>query len=128
MTRERSYTRLSFYYLAGYLLPAGVGAMIAPELILAIFQSDREYPHELIRFAGALMTGLGIIVVNLIRHRLERLSGATLLVRVIVASTLFGVWASTGNPMFLLMALIVTLGFALTLAGRLADGKPAAAG
>ena len=75
----------------------------------------------LIRFAGALMTGLGLLVVQLIRHSLEQLAPTTLIVRVIVASTLFGIWASIGNPMFLYMALIVSLGFLLTFAGRIAD-------
>ena len=104
------------FYLAGYLLPAGVISLVDPALVLEIFQSDRDCAAELVRFAGALMTGLGVVVVHLIRYRAEQLYSATLIVRLIISSKLLGIWISTRNPMFLYMGVIVIAGFLLTLA------------
>ena len=105
------------FYLAGYLFPTGAASLVAPEWVLEVFRSDREYASDLIRFAGTLMTGLGLVVAHLIYYQVEQLYGATLIVRTIAASTPLGIWLSARNPMFLIMSMIMVAGFLLTMVG-----------
>ncbi len=64
-------TRFSLFYLAGYLLPAGIGLLFAPRLTLKLLLSNTDYGDMFPRLAGMFLLGLFIIVVQLIRLRNE---------------------------------------------------------
>jgi uncharacterized protein YjeT (DUF2065 family) len=74
-------TRLSLFYLAGYLLPSGLGLLLAPRLTAKLLLSNAEYDTIMLRLAGMFLLGLGIIVVQLIRLRIEVLYSTTLVDR-----------------------------------------------
>jgi len=75
-------TRLSLFYLAGYLLPTGLLLLVAPRVTLRLLQSNGDYGSDVfVRVAGLLLLAIGIIVVQIIRRRVEALYPTTLLVR-----------------------------------------------
>jgi uncharacterized protein YjeT (DUF2065 family) len=107
-------TNLSLYYLAGYLLFAGVALIFAPQLALRLLQSNGEYGDVLPRLLGVVLFALGVFVAQLIRHRVEALYATTLAVRVAILAVLVGLYAYARDPLFLVLLAIVGLGFALT--------------
>ncbi|NJR74174.1 MAG: hypothetical protein HC773_11955 [Scytonema sp. CRU_2_7] len=74
-------TRLSLFYLAGYLIPSGVMLLFAPRFALKLMLSNSDYGDVFPRTAGMLVIGLGIMIVQMIRLRLSALYSTTLIVR-----------------------------------------------
>ncbi len=107
-------THLSLYYLAGYLLPAGLLLLIAPTFATKLLLSNQTYEEPPLRLAGLLLVALGILIVQIIRHRVEILYTTTLVVRSVISLGLFSLLVSTGNPFFGVVLLIVLVGIALT--------------
>jgi cytochrome c biogenesis protein CcdA len=64
-------TRLSLFYLAGYLLPSGTALLVAPRFSLKLLFFDHDYGDVVPRLVGVLFIVVGIIVVQIIRYRLE---------------------------------------------------------
>jgi len=54
------WTRLSFFYLIGYLSLGGLGLLFAPDLALRLLGATTTYPPVLARFVGAFMVALAI--------------------------------------------------------------------
>ena len=108
-------TRLSLYYVAAYLLSGGAGFLFAPDLSLRLFLSTGHYSEVMVRFAGVLLLALGILVVQIVRHRAERLYATTLVVRTIILAALASFYGSTGDPLMLVLLGIVGTGFLITL-------------
>ena len=107
-------THLSLYYLAGYLLPAGGLLLLVPEFATKLLLSNRTYDYAPFRLVGVLLIGLGIIIVQIIRHRLEVLYPTTLVVRLLISATLIGLYAQTSDPFFLVVLVVVVIGIVLT--------------
>ena len=107
-------TRTSLFYLAGYLIPTGLGLMFAPRLVLQLLFSNRQYDDAFPRFAGVLMVALGIIVVQAIRTRAEALYPVTLVVRAVIWPWVLYLYAASGDPFFLVVLGVVGFGMALT--------------
>ncbi len=120
------WTRLSFFYLVGYLSLGGVGLLVAPELALRLLGATGSYPPVLARFLGAFMIGLGIIVGQIVRHRVEVLYPTTLIVRVVLLGTIVGLYVESRDRLFLVLTGIVGLGMLLTTAGLLTDRRASA--
>jgi uncharacterized protein YjeT (DUF2065 family) len=74
-------TRLSLFYLAGYLIPAGFLLLFAPNFTLRLLLSNGNYGDLFPRMAGVLLIGIGLIVVQIIRFRLEMVYSTTLVIR-----------------------------------------------
>lgn len=108
-------TRLSLFYLAGYSVPAGLSLLFAPGLALKMLLSTGTYPDVMVRMVGIPLLGLGIFVVQMIRHRLSVLYPTTLFVRSIILGGLLWLFALSGDRMFLVLVGIVGVGFLLTL-------------
>jgi uncharacterized protein YjeT (DUF2065 family) len=119
------WTRISLFYLASYVVPAGLTLLLAPDLALRMFQSNTTYDTEPMRLAGIALTSLGAFVVQMIRLRLEALYTTTLAVRVFIVSSLAWLYATSGNPFFLVLVAIVGLGFVLTLTAYVVDTRAA---
>ncbi len=118
-------TRWSLFYLAGYLMLAGVALMVAPGSATRLLFSNREYDDWFPRLAGVLLLALSIIVIQVIRARAERLYPTTLIVRAIIAPWALWLYMSSRDPMFLAISIIVGFGLALTGISYLLDRRRA---
>jgi hypothetical protein len=108
-------TRLSLYYLAGYLVPTGVLWLVAPRETFRLMLSNGDYGNYVFpRVAGLLLLGIGILVVQIIRLRVEAIYSATLLVRAVFLVGFLGLYLSTHDPLFLVVLGVVGLGVLLT--------------
>jgi uncharacterized protein YjeT (DUF2065 family) len=107
-------THLSLYYLAGYLLPAGLLLLLIPETATKLLLSNRTYDYAPFRLVGILLISLGILVVQMIRHNIEVLYPTTILVRRLISATLIGLYVGTTDPFYLVVLLVVVIGIALT--------------
>lgn len=107
-------TRLSLFYLAGYLLPTGALLVVAPDLVFKLLFSTGSYGDAIPRLAGGLILALGIIVVQIIRHRLDVLYPTTVAVRFVLLAILGWLYVRTGDPFFIAVFGVVGLGVLLT--------------
>ncbi len=107
-------TRLSLWYLASYLWVGGISFLLLPQLSAMLFQSNGHYPDVMLRAVGMFMISLGIIVVQVIRHRVEVLYPTTLLARVPICISLVAFFIMTKDPLFLVLCAIVGLGVLFT--------------
>ena len=116
-------TRLSLFYLAGYLLIGGIGFLIVPQRMLELFLSNGEYADVMVRFVGLLLLALGVMVVQIIRLRAIQLYPATLVVRTIILVGLLIFFVVYRDPMMMVLLAIVGIGFALTLTCLMLDRR-----
>lgn len=116
-------TNLSLYYLAGYLIPAGALLLFVPEFATKLLLSNRTYDYAPFRLVGVLLIGLGILVVQIIRYRLQVLYPTTVLVRLLISATLIGLYAQTSDPFFLVVLAVVVVGIVLTVTSFLLDRR-----
>lgn len=107
-------TRLSLYYLATYLWLGGIGLVFAPRLSANLLLSNTEYPSVMLQSLGMFMIGLGIVVVQIIRFRIQILYTTTLVVRLFFCACLMTFYALTENPFFMVLFGIVALGVLIT--------------
>jgi thiol:disulfide interchange protein len=107
-------TRLSLYYLAGYLTFAGLALLLVPSFALKLLLSNGDYGETFPRLAGMLLIGLAILVTQIIRHRIEVLYPTTLVVRLFFLVVFAYLFLSSSDPFFLVVFGIVLLGVILT--------------
>jgi len=119
-------TNLSLYYLAGYLIPAGLLLLFVPEWATKLLLSNRTYDYAPFHLAGVLLLVIGILIAQIIRHRLEMLYSTTLVARALISATLLWLFLSTGDPFFGVILVIVLIGVALTGAGYYPDRRSVA--
>jgi hypothetical protein len=107
-------TRLSLFYLAGYLTVAGLALLLAPTFALDLLLSNGSYGEVFPRVAGMLLLGLAALITQVIRHRIEVLYPTTLLIRIFFLVVLAYLFASSSDPFFLVVFGIVALGVIFT--------------
>ena len=109
-------THLSLYYLAGYLLPAGLALVLVPKFAMTLlFSNNAEaYGDILPRLLGGTLIALGILIVQIIRHRLEMLYPTTLAVRGVLLTIMLGLYFYSRDPFFISLMVIVGFGVLLT--------------
>lgn len=120
-------TNLSLYYLAGYLLPAGVLLLFVPEFATKLLLSNTTYNYAPFRLVGVLLFVLGIIIVQIIRYRLSVLYTTTLLARGLISATLLALFIGTGDPFFAVILVVVLIGIGLTGVSYYLDRRDAKA-
>jgi uncharacterized protein YjeT (DUF2065 family) len=116
-------TRLSFFYLAAYLLGAGVALAFAPSLALKLLFSNGNYGDIMPRLLGVILLALGVIIVQIIRHRVEALYLTTLGVRVIIVVGLVALFIDSKDPLFISLTVVVGIGMILTGTSYLIDRR-----
>ncbi len=116
-------TRLSLFYLGSYLVIIGFGLLLAPDGTLKILQSTGNYGDVFPRVAGMFMSGLGLSVFGMIRARSYDLYPATLVIRAYFIVCIAVFYTMTGDPLFLVLLVIVGLGLVLSLGFYLLDRK-----
>jgi small basic protein len=114
---------LSLYYLATYLLGAGIALILVPSLALTLLFTRGHYGDVLPRLLGVVLLALGIVIVQIIRHRLEVLYTTTLLVRVFIMVVLAALLVYSGDPLFISLMVVVGLGMVFTGASYLSDRR-----
>jgi uncharacterized membrane protein YoaK (UPF0700 family) len=114
-------TRWSLYYLAAYLVGAGVALILAPSVALALLFSNGHYGDVMPRLLGVVLFALGVLIVQVTRHRLEVLYPTTLLVRSVIVAVLVGLLLYSRDPLFASLLVVVGLGMILTGTGYVLD-------
>jgi len=119
-------TNLSLYYLAGYLVPAGLLLLFVPEFATKLLLSNRTYDYAPFHLVGVLLLVIGILIIQIIRHRLDQLYTTTLVARALISATLLWLFLTTGDPFFAVVLAIVLIGVALTATSYYLDRRGAA--
>ncbi len=120
-------TRLSLYYLAAYLLGAGIALILAPSLALRLLLASGHYGDVMPRLLGVVLLALGIVIVQIIRHRVEVLYPTTLILRTLIVAVLAGLLIYSRDPLFISLLVVVGFGMILTGASYWRDRQAAAA-
>jgi len=107
-------TRLTLYYLCGYLLIGGFGLLLFPTESLKLLLSNGYYGDVMPRLAGMLMAGLGMSIFGIIRTRAEANYPGTLLVRAFFLICISALYMTTRDLFFLVLLAVVGFGFILT--------------
>ena len=71
-------TRLSLFYLVGYLIPDGLAMAFDPRLAMRLLLAEGDYGDVFPRLVGLLLLALGILVAWMIGARAERMYPGTL--------------------------------------------------
>ena len=116
-------TRSSLYYLAAYLLGAGVALIFAPSIALTLLFSNGHYGDVMPRLLGVVLLALGVVIVQIIRHRVETLYTTTLLVRSIIVVVLAALFVYSRDPLFISLIVVVGLGMVFTSTSYLSDRR-----
>lgn len=117
------WTRLSLFYLMSYLGLGGLALLAAPDTALRLLGAREAYPAALARFLGAFMLAFAVVVVQIVRHRVESMYSATLMARTLLLTTIVGLYLESGDPLFLALTGIVGLGMLLTTLGFVSDRR-----
>jgi uncharacterized protein YjeT (DUF2065 family) len=107
-------TRISLYYVAGYLIPTGLGLMFAPQLMFQLLMANGQYDDVFPRFSGVLMVALGVVILHIVRTRSEALYPTTLLIRAMIWVWVLRLFLRTGDPFFAVVLGVVGLGMVMT--------------
>jgi uncharacterized protein YjeT (DUF2065 family) len=107
-------TRLSLFYLATYLPIAGLLLLLIPDVATKLLLSNRTYDDVFTRLAGALLLALGILIIQIVRHRVEVLYPWTVVVRIGLCLALLALYVRTSDPFFLVIFAVVFIGVVLT--------------
>lgn len=97
------YTRLSLYYLAGYLAVAGPGLLFAPETTLRLLFSNASYDDTFVRLCGGFFVALCTIVVRMIYLRVEVFYTTALYARASLLAVFAWLYFLTSDPFFITM-------------------------
>jgi len=116
-------TRRSLYYPATYLTIAGVTLLLAPQFSLRLLFSNGNYGDVFPRVAGMMILGLGLIVIQIIRLRQEQLYSTLWAIRLLFCIGWLGFYFSTGDPYFIVLFVIVGIGFVWTGISLLRERK-----
>jgi uncharacterized protein YjeT (DUF2065 family) len=116
-------TRFSLFYLAGYLIPAGIMLLLVPRFATRLLFSNGEYDNFFPRVAGMLLIGLGVLIVQIIRQRAEAMYTTTVAVRLFFCVCFVVFYIMSRDPFFLVLLGIVAFGLILTGASYLLDRR-----
>jgi hypothetical protein len=116
-------THLSLFYLAAYLVGAGVALIFVPSLALKLLFSNGNYGDVMPRLLGVVLLALGLVIVQIIRHRVEVLYSTTLGVRVIIVAVLAALFVYSKDPLFISLIVVVGIGMILTGTSYLLDRR-----
>jgi hypothetical protein len=117
-------TRMSLLFPASYLLVSGSALLFAPRFSLQLLLSNGDYDDIFPRVAGMFLLGLGTLVVQIIRHRVEVMYSATVVVRLMFCACLASFYIMSNDPFFLLVVIVVGMGLLLTITGLVLERRP----
>jgi len=97
--------------------------MFVPSLALKLLFSNGNYGDVMPRLLGVVLLALGLIIVQIIRHRVEALYTTTLGVRVIIVAVLVALFIYSKDPLFISLTVVVGIGMILTGTSYLLDRR-----
>src|SRR5205085_5583126 len=97
--------------------------LLVPTWATKLLLSNGSYGEVFPRMAGMLLIGLGLLVVQIIRHKLDVLYTTTLIIRLFFCACFIVFYAISQDPFFLVLLAIVGFGIALTGASYLLDRR-----
>jgi hypothetical protein len=118
-------TRLSLLFVAAYLLPAGVAFAAAPAWALDVLGATGEYGDAMPRLVGISMGALGVMALQVARHRVEALYPGTLALHAAISAGLLAIWLSSRDPAFGVLFAVEAFGVLLSAAAYRLDRRPA---
>ncbi len=107
-------TRLSLFYLIGYLIPSGLALLLLPQLTLKLLFSNGDYGDVMPRLVGVFALVLGILVFQIVRYRVEALYITILAARGGILVVLLGLLLYSHDPVFISLMAVIGLGVVLT--------------
>lgn len=116
-------TWVSLFYETGYLLVGGFFLLAAPDTAFKLLFSNNSYGDVLPRLFGTVLFSIGTIFVQIVRMHIEELYTTTIVVRVPLIVVNLWLFYYSGNPLFLTLFVIVTLGVVLTVTGYVIDER-----
>jgi hypothetical protein len=102
--------RLTFIYLASYLLVGGLGLPVVPELTLRLLLSNGSDGDVMPRPVGVFMLALGGSVLEFVRARDYRYYRYAIVARIFIVVALTALYFKAGDPLFLVLDAIVLVG------------------
>src|SRR5262245_41396223 len=102
--------RLTFVYLASYLLVGGFGFLVAPELTLRLLLSNGGYGDVMPRLVGVFMLALGGVIFQFVRARDYRYYRYTIIARLFIVAAQTALYLMARDPLFLVLDAIVLVG------------------
>src|SRR5262245_2683018 len=102
--------RLTFIYLASYLLVGGFGLLLMPELTLRLLLSNGNYGDVMPRLVGVFMVALGGAVFEFVRAQDYRYYRYAIIARVFIVTALNGLYFQARDPLFLVLNAVVLIG------------------
>ncbi len=116
-------TRISLFYLATYLPIAGLLLLFIPDVATKLLLSNRTYDDTFQRLAGGVLLALGIVIIQIVRLRVEALYPWTLVVRAGLLTMFVGLYLRSSDPFFISLFVIVGFGVLLTAVGYYLDRR-----
>ena len=116
-------TRLSLFYLATYLPIAGALLLLVPDVAMKLLLSNRTYDDVFPRLAGGVLLALGVLIIQIVRYRVEVLYPWTVVVRIGLCTILAALFLRTGDPFFAVIFLVVAVGVVLTGSAYVLDRR-----
>jgi uncharacterized protein YjeT (DUF2065 family) len=102
--------RLTFIYLATYLLVGGLGLLVVPELTLRLLLSSGSYGDVMPRLVGGFMIALGGAVLESVRARDYSYYRYAITARIFIVVALTALYFKARDPLFLVLDAIVLVG------------------
>jgi len=102
--------RLTFVYLASYLIGGGLGLLLAPALTLRLLLSNGDYGDIMPRLVGVFMVALGGAVLEFVRAGDYRYYRYTIVARTFIVVALTALYFKARDPLFLVLDAIVLVG------------------
>lgn len=119
-------THLSLYYLTTYLIASGIMLITVPDLALKLLFSNGRYGDVIPRLTGVIALALGLVVLQIVRLRVEVLYTTLLGVRAVLVLLLIGLYFYSRDPFFLSLTAVVGIGIILTAVGYYLDRQQGA--
>jgi hypothetical protein len=116
-------SKLSLYYLVGYLCVGGVGLAAQPQLALHLLQSNGDYGSILPRMVGVLMLGMAMLVTQIMRHGIHTLYPTAMAVRTMFCAAMLWLFTLSHDPLFVTLFGIIGTGVILTATGYAIDRR-----
>jgi uncharacterized protein YjeT (DUF2065 family) len=102
--------RLTFSYLAGYLILGGLGLLLTPALALRLLLSNGAYGDIMPRVVGMFMLALGGVILQFVRARDYRYYLYTIVARSFIVLVQTALYFKARDPLFLVLDAIVLIG------------------
>ena len=102
--------RLTFLYLASYLVVGGLGFLFLPKFTLRLLLAEGSYGDVMPRLVGVFMAALGGAVVQFLRAGDYRYYVYTIVARLFIVAALIGLYVKARDRLFIVMTGIVLIG------------------